>query len=204
MAGIQKETGIQPHETDQTKPDYIPMNEICPFRAWRTGHSTRASAAVAALLCCLFLTPVMAKTVVMDEYVKDDPLPAGHGFLIIAFHAWHDGSKIYFEGEANELVFKGLNRGYSYHLVTLPAGTYVFDKHVVPGYRTYRFRKKNPDSNFKFKVEAGKINYVGEIVKKGVRISYFFNIDTITRILEIRQPDLLNEYELVVDPLEKP
>jgi hypothetical protein len=105
----------------------------------------------------------------VQPIAADGPLALKSNQGILAIHVDSDFPIRRLRFNTGITVARDLSRGEYVALVVVPAGSYRWTTIEVPMRNSdayYRFRMRR-DSDWRFKVEAGRINYPGQVIVKG-------------------------------------
>ena len=149
-----------------------------------------------AILVSFFLSACSGLESNVREYDEVTPLANNEGYVIFGVVSSNPSLKFEFANSLNSYVSPAFIAGVDHHMMVLPEGDYrlssIYAKtaQFLPG-RASRYH------GWDFAVQAGKINYFGEMVLKGNDISKYYNLDAIQRMVEKDYPALAKQYEVV-------
>ena len=130
------------------------------------------------------------------EYDEVTPLASNEGYVIFGVVSSNPSLKFEFANNLSSYVSPAFVAGVDHYMMVLPEGDYrlssIYAKtaQFLPG-RASRYH------GWDFAVQAGKINYFGEMVLKGNDISKYYNLDAIQRMVDKEFPALAKQYAVV-------
>ncbi len=127
---------------------------------------------------------------------QDKQLEQGNGWLALPTESPVAVLELEFDSGVNSYRSPGLPYGRSFAMVQLPAGEYFLGSYQVNG-QLYQPKNRNNRKNIPFIIEAGAINYFGDVVVGRVegrhdQISYRVepNLENLQEVLKKYYPEL--------------
>ncbi len=149
-----------------------------------------------------------------------EPLKSRHGYLLIKLQLSGAAPSIEYskirslnqsfltknqqvKTYGNKFILELKNKSYGYYLQVLPAGLYQITRLNVP-YFDFPFRlNTNHQRDWRFNIEAGKINYAGKLVIEKERTTKQISVRLLNRIatdkaeIELTLKDLIENTPLI-------
>ncbi|MCG8463336.1 MAG: hypothetical protein MI750_00625 [Xanthomonadales bacterium] len=154
---------------------------------------------IAGFLCVLVIFTLSACSGIdsnIREYDGNNTLANNEGYVIFGSKSANPALKFEFLKHFDSYITQAYIAGEDHHMLILPEGEYCFSTIYS---KTTQF-KPYPASSYHgwdFKVEAGKINYFGELILDGNNMRKYYDFSAIQARVQQDYPEIAEQYGFV-------
>ena len=154
---------------------------------------------IAAFLCVLVIFTLSGCAGIesnIREYDGRTALESNEGYVIFGTTSPNPSLKFEFSNNFDSYVTEAFISGVDHHMLILPEGEYRFSS-IYAKAAQFKPHEASRYHGWDFKVEAGKINYFGELILDGNSMKKYYNFKAIQAKVHRDYPEVAKQYGFV-------